>query len=128
VKPFRYWRDPLCLSCCALYALNRWAVKPHVHSPFVRGHFNDLLLIPCALPFLLWLQRRLGLRPHDQPPTVGEIAFHLVIWSVLFEVIGPQLLRVTGDAFDVLAYVFGGVFAGVWWHLAARRTIPSNEL
>lgn len=128
VKPFRYWRDPLCLSGCALYVLNRWMVKPHVHSPFLRGHFNDLLLIPCALPFLLWFQRRLGLRKHDGPPTAGEIAFHLAVWSVLFEVIGPHWLRVTGDALDVLAYVLGGVLAGIWWHLAARRTLPSNEL
>jgi hypothetical protein len=68
------------------------------------------------------------LRKHDGPPTAGEIAFHLAVWSVLFEVIGPHWLRVTGDALDVLAYVLGGVLAGIWWHLAARRTLPSNEL
>jgi hypothetical protein len=128
VKSFRYWRDPLCLSCCALYLLNRWAVKPHSHSVFLRGHFNDLLLIPCALPLLLWLQRKLGLRPHDGPPTAGEIAFHLAIWSVLFEVVGPHVLRVTGDALDVLAYVLGSVVAGIWWHVAAQRTSLANEL
>ena len=118
---FRYWRDPLCLISCALYALNRWAVKPHVHSPFLRGQFDDLLLIPCALPLVLWLQRKLGLRKHDAPPTVSEIAFHLVVWSVLFEVVGPHIMRVTGDPLDVLAYVAGGLVAGLWWQLAARR-------
>lgn len=121
MKAFRYWRDPLCLISCALYALNRWGVKPHVHSPFLRGQFDDLLLIPCALPLVLWLQRKLGLRKHDAPPTAGEIIFHLVVWSVLFEVIGPHLLRVTGDPLDVLAYVAGGVVAALWWQFAARR-------
>jgi hypothetical protein len=121
LKPFRYWRDPLCLVCCALYALNRWGLKPHVHSPFLRGQFDDLLLIPCALPLVLWLQRKLGLRKHDVPPTVSEIAFHLAVWSVLFEVIGPRIMRVTGDPLDVLAYVAGGLVAALWWQLAARR-------
>lgn len=128
MRPFRYWRDPVCLSCCALYVLNRWVVKPHSHSAFLRGHFNDLLLIPCALPLLLWLQRQLGLRRHDGPPTVSEIAFHLGIWSVLFEVIGPRLLPVTGDVWDVLAYGLGAVLAGVWWHFAPRGTSLVNEL
>jgi len=126
VKPFRYWRDPLFLAGCAGYALNRWLVKPHMHSPFLHGQFNDLLLIPCALPLVLWLQRRLGLRKHDASPTPGEIAFHLVIWSVLFEVIGPHIMRVTGDPLDVLAYVIGGVLAGIWWQLASRRTLSAK--
>ena len=101
MKRFRYATDPLCIACCGLYATNRWLVKPHVHSHFLRGQFNDLLLIPCALPVILWAQRRLGLRRHDAPPGGGEILFHLVIWSVLFEVIGPHVMRVTGDYRDI---------------------------
>jgi len=118
VKPFGYWRDPLCIGGCALYALNRWGLKPHTHSAFLAGHFNDLLLIPCALPLFLQLQRWLGLRPHDEPPRVSEIIFHLVIWSVLFEVVAPHLMRTAGDPWDVLAYVAGAVVAGVWWQRA----------
>src|SRR5262245_22366690 len=103
-------------------------MMPHVHSAFLRGHFNDLLLIPCALPLVLWLQRRFDLRKHDGPPTWSEIALHVTLWSVLFEGIGPHFLRVTGDVFDVLAYVIGGLLAGVWWNLAARQPFASNEL
>lgn len=115
MKRFAYGRDPLCLAGCALYALNRWVLKPHVASPLLRGQFNDFLLIPAALPWVLWLQRKLGLRTHDAPPGVGEIAFHLVVWSVLFEVIGPHLMRVTGDPLDVLAYTAGALLALGWW-------------
>jgi hypothetical protein len=128
VKPYRFWRDPLFLAGCGLYAVNRWLVKPHVHSPFLHGHFNDLLLIPCALPPVLWLQRHLSLREHDTAPTPGEIAFHLAVWSVLFEVIGPRIMQVTGDPLDVLAYVAGGLVAGAWWHLTAREKSQANEL
>jgi len=37
------------------------------------SHFNDLLLIPCALPTVLLLQRWCKLRSHDEPPRPGEI-------------------------------------------------------
>jgi hypothetical protein len=116
LNTFRYWRDPLFLAACLLYGINRWLIKPHVHSAFLRYHFNDLLLIPCALPLLLWMQRRLRLRTHDQAPTAGEITLYLAVWSILFEVIGPHLLRrATGDPWDVVAYVAGGILAGLWW-------------
>ena len=120
MKRFGYWRDPLFLICCGLYALNRWGVKPHVHSPFLHGQFNDLLLIPCALPLVLWLQRRLGLRKHGAPPTFSEIALHLLVWSVVCEGLGPRFMHTTGDVWDVVAYTAGGLLAWVWWHNPAR--------
>lgn len=117
VKPFRYWRDGLFLGACSLYALNRWVISSRVPNAFLRGQFNDLLLIPCALPLLLLLQRWLKLRLHDQPPQAGEIALHLVIWSFLFEVVGPHLVhQATGDLRDVAAYVAGGIFGWWWWN------------
>jgi hypothetical protein len=125
MKRFGYWRDPLFLMCCTLYVVNRWAIKPHVHSPFLHGQFNDLLLIPCALPLVLWLQRHLGLRKHDAPPSASEIGFHLVAWSLLMEVAGPHLMRVTGDPLDVVAYAVGGVLAGLWWRFASPQLSPA---
>lgn len=117
---FRYWRDGLFLLACFLYALNRWVLKPRVHSAFLHDHFNDLLLIPCALPLLLLAQRWLKLRCNDEPPTAGEIGLNLLLWSVLFEGIGPHLMRhATGDPWDVVAYVAGGIVAGLWWHRGA---------
>jgi len=115
VSPFRYGFDPLCLFGCGAYALNRWVLKPVVLHPFLQGQWNDLWLIPCALPWLLWAQRWFGLRTHDRPPTAGEIGLHLVVWSVLCEVIGPGLMRVTGDPLDVLAYAAGALLAWVVW-------------
>ena len=121
MKQFGYWRDSLFLLCCAGYSLNRWIFKPNLPSDFLHGQFNDLLLIPCALPLVLWVQRQLGLRTHDLPPTVSEILSHLAVWSVLFEVIGPRVLSVTGDPLDVLAYFAGGAFAGIWWNVPMLR-------
>ena len=130
MNTFGYLRDRLFLTSCLLYALNRWVLKPRVHSAFLHDHFNDLLLIPCALPPLLWLQRRLNLRPDDRPPTVGEIALYVVIWSILFEVLGPHIMPWTvGDPWDAVAYVAGGILAGLWWHRERLvRRVSSDEL
>ena len=116
MKPFAYVRDPLFLASCSLYALNRWVVKPHLHGVFFHSWFNDLLLIPSALPPLLLLHRWLGLRSHEASPSVCEVVTHLVGWSVLFEAIGPHLVRrATGDVWDVLAYAMGAAAAWLWW-------------
>jgi len=126
---FRYLRDPLFLIGCTAYALNRWLIKRHVHTGFFHSHFNDCWLIPCALPPVLWLHRRLGLRSHDLPPQVSEILSHLVFWSLLFEWIGPKFVRgTTGDPLDVLAYVFGALLAGLWWQRDRWMKLhPSHE-
>jgi hypothetical protein len=117
MRRFRYLGDPLFLIGCASYAVNRCLIKPHVHTGFLHSHFNDLWLIPCALPPILWLHRRLGLRPHDHAPTLSEITPHLVFWSALFEWIGPKFVaHTTGDPADVLAYAVGAMLAGLWWH------------
>ena len=110
-------RDPLFLGCCALYALNRWAVKPHFHGAFIHSWFNDALLIPCALPVVLCVHAWLGWREQEAMPGAWEIITHLAGWSVLFEVIGPRLLHhATGDVLDVVAYTVGAAAAYVWWH------------
>lgn len=121
MKPFRYLRDPLFLLCCALYCLNRFAIKPWLPVTFFHSWFNDTLLIPCALPPLLWLHRRLGLRATDSAPSVGEVLCHLAGWSILFEVIGPRLMpRCVGDPWDVVAYCAGAAVAYCWWRVTER--------
>ncbi len=121
--PFQYWRDPFCMVSCAAYALNRWLLKPHFAlGPFMRGHFADCLLIPAALPLVLWMQRRLGLRTRDVMPTLGEISLHLVVWALIAEGIGPWLTHHgTPDWWDVACYTAGAAICYVWWH---RREIP----
>jgi hypothetical protein len=130
LNSFGYLSDPLFLVTCSLYVLNRWFLKPHVHNLFLHGYFNDLLLIPCALPPLLLMQRWLRLRTHDQAPGWIEIALNLVVWSILFEVIGPKIMPWTvGDPWDVVAYTAGALVAGLWWQ---RRVLTQrlrfNEL
>jgi hypothetical protein len=119
---FGYLRDPLFVVSSAGYALNRWLVKPHIPSPFMRGHFNDLLLIPAALPVVLWLQRLALLRNNDRAPSWPEMILHLAVWSVICEFIGPLWLHHgTADVWDVAMYAVGGVAACLWWNRPAQK-------
>ena len=123
---FRYCRDGLFLCGCAAYAINRWLIKPHVGPGFIMFHFNDLWLIPCALPPVLWLHRKLGLRANDDMPHWSEIGGHLVFWSLLFEWIGPKFVtHAQGDIMDAVSYAVGALVAGLWWHkkLPARAAV-----
>src|SRR5438105_4950501 len=85
VKPFLYWLDPLCLASWVAYALNRFLFVPKFGAelPFLQEHLNDSLLIPAALPVLLGVRRFLKLRTHDAPPYGREVAFWLVLWSLI---------------------------------------------
>lgn len=127
---FSYWGNlPFVLGCSA-YSINRWVVKPLGGPPFCYSHFNDLWLIPCALPPLLWLHRRWGLRTHDGPPQPTEILSHLVFWSVLLEWVGPRFVpQSVGDPWDAASYAVGAVASGLWWHRHRfMRSSPSHEL
>ncbi len=120
MNAFTYIRDRLFIVAVAMFTLNEFVLKSAFSPPILHYHFNDFWLIPCALPLLLCIHRKLGLREHDLPPTFAEIIGHLIVWSLLFEGIGPHWLpHATGDWRDVIAYCSGGFLAGVWWNRAS---------
>jgi hypothetical protein len=125
-RSFGYWGDGLFLTGCVAYGLNRWLIKPRTHLNFLHSYFNDLWLIPCALPLLLCLHVRLRLRT-DGPPTFAEIAGHLALWSVMFEWWGPRVWpRATGDPLDVVCYCVGGLVAWAWWNKAQLLRVEAR--
>lgn len=126
---FRYLRDPLFISGWCLYGINRWLLKPHLPAgeTFLRGHFNDLLLVPCVLPLLLLVHRKFSLRQTDAPPSLREVALHLLVWSIYFEFVGPLFVTsATADIWDVLAYWTGGLVAWAIWNGPHER-FPSTS-
>ncbi len=125
---FRYAIDPLCVVGSLAYGLNRWFLKARFPGGFLQGHFNDLWLIPCALPPLLWIHRRLGFRAHDGVPTLAEIGIHLAVWSVVCEWIGPRVIpHATADPVDVAMYSIGAVLAGAWWNRRPGTATPDCD-
>ncbi len=123
-RPFLYLADPLCILSLALYALNRFYLKPHhLGGAFTHGYLNDLLCLPLFLPIILRLQQLLRLRPNHRPPQLWEILQHALIFSLLFEVLLPQFphtFATTADPLDALAYLTGGLLAYPLWRLLYR--------
>jgi hypothetical protein len=125
VNRFRYWGDGLFIGAVVAYAANRWILKPRLASVFLHGYFNDLLLIPAALPVVLWMQRRLGIRSNDCPPTGQEILLHWIVWSIICEGIGPRISHHgTADPWDVVAYSVGASLAFFWWNRKRAASAP----
>jgi len=119
VSRFRYARDPVCVAACACYAANRWLVPFAWKGMFLRNYFDDTLLIPAALPLVLWLHQRFKWRPPEARPTWSEIIMHWAVWSVAAELVAPHFFaRVTGDPWDVAAYAGGALVSGLIWQLA----------
>ncbi len=124
MKRFRYGLDSLCVAACLAYAINRWCLKPHFSSTFLHENFNDLLLIPAGLPWLLWVERLSGLRKQDRVPSYLEIAGYWLVWSVICEGVAPYLFsHSVADWRDVLAYAAGAILAGLWWNFPTRTVV-----
>ena len=85
---------------------------------------SDLFCIPFWVPIMLWIQRRLGLRPHDRPPDAVEVVIPLVVVAVAFEIVIPScvdwLVPTVPDPNDVLAYCLGCLSAVVFWQWRYR--------
>lgn len=111
------------MGSIALYCLNRWYLKPHhIGGWFTHGYLNDVLCLPLFLPIILRLQSLLRIRRHDLPPTLFEVLHNWAIFSILFEVILPRLpaFRTTGDPWDAVAYLVGGLLAYACWNRLYR--------
>ena len=118
----------MCLAAMGLYALNRWCLKPRLGAGFFHDQFNDLLLIPAGLPWVLWTHARCGWRQGDPPPTAREICAHTALWSLVCEGIAPRLIaHGTADWRDVAAYVAGAWFAWLWWNRREGRTLGLDQ-
>jgi hypothetical protein len=117
--PFRYLRDPLFIFCMALYFVNRLIFKKIWPSGFVHEHLNDLICIPFWVPIMLFAQRLVRLRAHDDPPLASELIIPLVIWSFIFEILLPATQWLGGsfvaDYWDVFYYALGTLVGALWW-------------
>src|SRR5271156_2051362 len=129
-EAFRYWRDPVFLISLATYAINRLLIKPNLHhySPLFHGHLNDTLTVPVALPIYLYVYRRIGFRPDDEPPRWWEVALHVAVWVVFFEWFGPAVLpHGVGDPLDDFSMAGGVLAAWALWQFGWKnKPLPTE--
>jgi protein-S-isoprenylcysteine O-methyltransferase Ste14 len=128
--PFRYLRDPLFLTALVLYLGNRFLVKPLVSGGFFHNHFNDLLCVPLFVPIVVFVAHLCRARPHEGAPEWYEILLPLLVWSIQFELIYPQLpfwsRWVTGDPQDILWYCVGAAISSLWWWFYYQRRLATQ--
>lgn len=128
---FRYLLDPLFLICFGLYFVNRWVLEIQMPRSFFTNHLNDLMCIPFCVPIMLFILRRLRLRPDDSSPHSYEIIVPLVLWGLVFEIWLPTITAFRGlatpDHRDVLCYTLGALIAGVVWKIQYRKERPTRE-
>lgn len=116
---FKYICDPLCIIGWIAYIGNKW-ILDFFHFQkikFFDSYFNDFFLIPCVLPPLLLIHRLISLRKSDKFPTLKEVIYHLVIWSIWFEGLGPIFFKqAVSDIWDIVAYWSGGIISWMIWN------------
>lgn len=121
---FRYLLNPTFVWCALVYIFNKFLVAPFVlrENWFFHSYLNDLLLVPVALPLLLFALRKLGIRKDDNPPNISEVCAALVVWSIFFEYVGPYYFKKgTSDVLDVTFYCVGGLVSWAIWNKQIRR-------
>lgn len=130
---FKYLKDPLFLASVTIYFLNRFIVKPLTLGKvdFFHCYLNDLICIPFWLPIVLFLTRKVGLRRHDEPPDIYELCFYLLLWSFMFEFVGPSYGRYfnypVADPWDILCYAIGCIIAGFYWNFEIGKFRSAKE-
>lgn len=130
-KPLFHLGDPLFVASSGLYFINRVLGKPLLGSslPFLKNHLNDCLLIPAALPPLLWVLQKLKLRHRNSPPSTREIVECTLLWSFCFEWVFPRYFhKGTSDWLDVVSYVAGAALFWAYWRMrsTSRPSFPSG--
>jgi protein-S-isoprenylcysteine O-methyltransferase Ste14 len=128
---FLYHRDPLFIACLVLYLANRFLLKPNFSWYFLHAYLNDLICIPFLVPLLVFLTRNIGLRSHDLYPELHEIVLPVVVWSLVFECILPEMDSYRGpthsDLVDVLCYLSGALVASLFWSWYYPDNIPVEQ-
>jgi len=110
----------------SLFLANRVIEACGWSSVALRSWFDDVLVLPLALGFALWLHRRRG-RPSAWTIPGPQVVLAVVLFSVAFELVLPPFLdHATADPWDVPAFAAGGCL----FHFLLNRpaaTRPAEE-
>ena len=123
---FRSGPPRLYLILAFLFLANRvleaggWSAAP------LRSWLDDVLVLPLALGFALWLHRRRG-RPPGWTIPGAQVVLAVILLSVAFEIVLPAVGgRAVADPLDAPAYAAGGLLFHVLLNRPAAGR-PSEE-
>ncbi|XOV71453.1 MAG: hypothetical protein ACFHW5_22565 [Verrucomicrobiota bacterium] len=108
----------LSLACYAIHRIWQWA------SPapgWMSSYWNDIWMLPCAVPLVIRIYETLNLREPNMHPSLSEIVWHGLLWSFMAEGLAPVWFpSSTADPLDLAAYALGGFMLWLRWHLFPR--------
>lgn len=82
----------------------------YVFPALIQYHLNDLLAVPIVATLSMWLMR-FALGRKNYILSCWQVCFIVLSFSISFELIFPVFIkRNTGDPWDVVMYLIGGVF------------------
>ena len=97
--------------CSGGYMLNRCVLKAlFPANVFLQGYLNDMLLMPCAVPVILFIRGALREREPDAGLCLAEVLAYWALFACAFEYIAPKLIPwAVADPIDAVAYLAGGM-------------------
>lgn len=121
-RRFAYCGEIIFQIAALAYFSNRFVIGPAIHLAFLRNYLGDFLLFPCAAPPLFWMRDSLRGQLAGVPPSWVETGVLFLLWSFIFEWLGPIWLKKgTADPYDVIAYAAGAIICGIVWR---ARAVP----
>src|ERR1700761_2846378 len=98
-------------ACCIIWLVTTIFRKLHHPLPYVNGYINDAVAIPVIANLTLCFQRVVVIKNNFYTFLPRYVIFIVVYVSFVFEWLLPGFSKTyTGDWWDVLLYVIGGIF------------------
>ena len=99
------------LTGALVYFLNRGILVPAFPEfSFFKNYLGDMLALPVYVPLSVYAARKLKLISGSYFPGIWGMLLGAAIFSLVFEMVIPALDETSiTDAYDVLAYVSGGL-------------------
>jgi hypothetical protein len=117
-KAYKYYRDPVFVISIISYSINKLLLISHrsFESSFMKNYFNDIFVVPCLLPILIYCIARMKLRNKYSGPLLIEIFLFVSVISLTCEILGPFFLnKGVYDPNDIIAYLLGGMISWFIW-------------
>jgi hypothetical protein len=117
-KEYKYYGDPVFVVSIICYSINKLLLISHrsFESSFMNNYFNDIFVVPCLLPILIYCIARMKLRNKYSGPLIIEIFLFVSVISLMCEIFGPYFLgKGVYDPIDIFAYLLGGMISWFIW-------------
>jgi len=115
----KVFRNPVFLTALFLFVVTHLLKFIGISFTFANAYLDDLVCFPLLLTGILAFHRSVQFRNSAYVLPLGHLAFGVVFYGILFEVILPALQSSSiADPLDVIAYSTGAIIFQVFINVA----------